>query len=159
MKRSRALQDKTYHGIKVPWRYLIAAHGEATLRDWAARLQHFRFCRAVPGGHAADGDSLCLALNDGPLPRRLTRDFPEIDSAGRHLVADIPVHFDFGDGVLRLTLCGAAGDIYAVTQADVENALAIEKKIKPLAAHIIDPPLDSAYCIAPEFWPEFWREE
>lgn len=150
------MKDKTYHGVKVPWRYLIADHGEANLRDWAQRLQFFRFCRAVPGGHAADGDRLLVAFDDTELPRRLTKDFPEMDSAGRHLVGNIPVYVDFGDGVLRLSLSGAGGDPYSVTARDVENALAVEKKIKPIAAHIIDPPVDSAYCIAPEFWPEFW---
>ena len=151
------MKDKTYRGIRVPWRYLIADHGEATLRDWAQRLRFFRFCRAVPGGHAADGDSLCLALADAEEPRRLTRDFPETDGAGRHLIGGAPVFVGYGAGVIRLSLHGAGGDIYAVTQADVENALAVEKTLEPMAVHIIDPPVDSAYCIAPGFWPEFWE--
>lgn len=37
--------------------YLFEVHTEATLRDWARRLQLFRFFRAY-GGHANDGDSL-----------------------------------------------------------------------------------------------------
>ena len=129
------------------------------MRDWARRLRYFRFCRAVPGGHAADGDSLCLALRDSELPRRLTKDFPDIDSAGRHLIGGITVHVGFGEGMLRLSLFGAEGDPYAVTAADVENALAVEEKIEPFAAHIIDPPIDSAFCISPKFWPELWRSD
>ncbi|WP_345531356.1 hypothetical protein [Viridibacterium curvum] len=45
--------------------YLFEAHPEATLRNWARRLQKFRFFRAY-GGHANDGDSLdvCYAYQD-----------------------------------------------------------------------------------------------
>ena len=141
----------------MPWRYLVANHGEATLQNWALRLKYFRICRAVPGGHAADGDSLRLALNDSDLPRRLLKDFPAFDSAGWRLIENVPVHIDLGEDVLWLSLCGAEGDLYAVTEKDVENALAIEDRIKPLAKFIIDPPVDSPFCIAPAFWPEFWH--
>jgi hypothetical protein len=41
--------------------YLYRSHSEAELADWARRLDHFRFCRAI-GGHANDGDALLVAL-------------------------------------------------------------------------------------------------
>ena len=153
------MKDKTYRGIRVPWRYLVAGHGESLLRDWAQRLRYFRFCRAVPGGHAADGDHLYLALDDSALPRRLTKDFPKVDSEGRRLIGTVPVFIHFGNRKLLLSLSGAAGDPYAVSEADVDNALKVEEVIEPLAAHVIDPPLDSLYCIAPKFWPEFWESD
>lgn len=40
--------------------YLFESHDEATLRNWARRLNLFRFFRAY-GGHANDGDSLDVA--------------------------------------------------------------------------------------------------
>lgn len=150
------VKDRSHRGVNVPWRYLVASQGESTLREWARKLHFFRFCRAVPGGHAADGDTLCVALEDSALPRRLATDFPDVDTEGRHLLAGVPVHIGFGDSVLRLTLNGADGDPYAVTEADVANAMTVEKTIAPLAAFVIDPPVDSPYCIAPRFWPEFW---
>lgn len=149
------MRDKTYRGVTVPWAYLVAAHGEATLRDWAGRLRYFRFCRAVPGGHAGDGDSLRVALDDRTLPRRPAGDFPVIEREGRHLIAGVPVHVGFGDGTLLMSLSGADGDPYAVSEADVVNALAVERVLAPMAAHVIDPPMDSAFCVAPKFWPEF----
>jgi len=39
--------------------YLFESHSEVTLRQWAKRLQKFRFVRAY-GGHANDGDSLVV---------------------------------------------------------------------------------------------------
>jgi hypothetical protein len=72
------MKDKIHRGIRVPWRYLIATHGEATLKDWTQRLQFFRFCRAVPGGHAADGDSLRLALENSAVPQRLIKENRDI---------------------------------------------------------------------------------
>jgi len=43
-----------------PWhQYLFESHSEVTLRQWAKRLQKFRFVRAY-GGHANDGDSLVV---------------------------------------------------------------------------------------------------
>ena len=126
------------------------------MRDWAQTLRFFRFCRAVPGGHAADGDTLRLAFKDEALPRRLTRDFPAVDGAGRHMISGVPVNIGFGDGKLWLSLSGAAGNPYAVTKEDIDNALEVENMISSLSAHIIDPPIDSPFCIAPEFWPEFW---
>ncbi|ELX13607.1 hypothetical protein Jab_1c22430 [Janthinobacterium sp. HH01] len=41
--------------------YLFEQHSEATLRDWARRLQMFRFFRAF-GGHAGDADALDVAF-------------------------------------------------------------------------------------------------
>ncbi|MGC9462144.1 hypothetical protein, partial [Vibrio genomosp. F10] len=41
--------------------YLFAEHSESELKDWASRLQFFRYRRAY-GGHANDGDSLDVAL-------------------------------------------------------------------------------------------------
>jgi len=44
------------------WRqYLFESHPEQTLRQWAKRLQKFRFFRAY-GGHANDDDSLVVAF-------------------------------------------------------------------------------------------------
>lgn len=41
--------------------YLYEQHSESELREWAMRLQFFRYFRAY-GGHANDGDSLDIAL-------------------------------------------------------------------------------------------------
>lgn len=151
------MEDKTHRGIRVPWRYLIATQDEATLQDWTRRLRFFRFCRAVPGGHAADGDSLRLALEDRTVPQRFVKDSQEMIGSGRPSMGAAPVHYSYGDGVIWLSLSGASGDPYAVTAADVENALEIEEKIEPMAAYVIDPPLDSPFCVSPKFWPEFWK--
>ena len=42
-------------------RYLFEKHSETELREWASRLNMFRFFRAF-GGHANDADSLDIAL-------------------------------------------------------------------------------------------------
>jgi hypothetical protein len=42
--------------------YLFERHSESELRDWASRLNYFRYFRAY-GGHANDGDSLDVAIS------------------------------------------------------------------------------------------------
>lgn len=41
--------------------YLYEQHSESELKEWASRLQFFRYFRAY-GGHANDGDSLDIAF-------------------------------------------------------------------------------------------------
>ena len=48
--------------MRIPEYYLFERHSESELRDWASRLNLFRYFRAY-GGHANDGDSLDVALS------------------------------------------------------------------------------------------------
>jgi hypothetical protein len=52
-------------------------------------------------------------------------------------------------GRLEIALAGADGDPYEVTERDVENALALEPLLSPLADRIIDPPCEGDRCVLP----------
>jgi hypothetical protein len=128
--------------------YLFRSHSRAELQAWAKRLRYFRFCRAL-GGLANDGDCLAVAL----------RHRGEADA--QHLLASLSdaqrnVSVSLTADTLQLTLAGANGDPYEVTEADVANAEALERRLDPHAERIIDPPLNDPRCIAPATYPAFW---
>ncbi|GAB4975341.1 hypothetical protein MAHJHV61_39880 [Mycobacterium avium subsp. hominissuis] len=47
-------------------------------------------------------------------------------------------------------------DPFSVTAAAIESALFLEARISPIAAQLIDPPLDTRHCICPKYYPELW---
>ena len=59
---------------------------------------------------------------------------------------------------VTLSLSGADGDPYQVTEADVVHAAALEARMAVVADRLIDPPIDSKHCIAPAMHAELWRE-
>jgi hypothetical protein len=134
--------------------YLFEEHGPAQLRAWARRLTRFRFCRAV-GGHANDGDTLCLRLRIDSRADALTllaalgvnEGWSSLD--GTTLFVAIrreDVEFTVQD----------ADDVFAVTDAAVDAAAAIESRFAPYDDRRIDPPRDSWHCIAPATHPELF---
>jgi hypothetical protein len=140
--------------------YLYARHSREELHAWARRLRYFRFCRAI-GGHANDGDRLLLALrHDGPDDAQAL--CAQLDAAatgrGHHLIAGIPVFAWTYEQTVTLSMSGAAGDFYSVTELDVVNAATLESLIEPLRGRIIDPPFHDEHCLAPATYPEIWSE-
>lgn len=146
----------------ITWhQYLYRRHSQEELRTWARRLRYFRFCRAI-GGHANDGDRLLLALrHEGEADAQAL--CAQLDQAitgtGYHAIRGISAFAWFGDRTLTLSLSGAAGDYYEVTERDVDNAAALEPLIERVRERIIDPPLDDEHCVSPSRYPELWPKE
>jgi hypothetical protein len=138
--------------------HLYRRHARKELSAWARRLTYFRFCRAV-GGHANDGDQLSLALRyDGEadalaLYVKLAGGIVE---PGCVQLRGVSVLLLRQKRALTLSLFGADGDAYEVSELDVAHAEALEPHIVPLAARLIDPPIDSEHCISPQRYPEFF---
>jgi hypothetical protein len=141
--------------------YLFRNHNEVQLGDWARRLKHFRFCRAI-GGHANDGDQLLLALRHAG-----TTDLDKLGSelgvakltSGMHILAGIPVCIMLTSDKVLVSIVGSAGDPYEVTSKDVDNAELLESRLSIRAGRILEPPIDDEHCISPKYYPHFWRDQ
>jgi hypothetical protein len=72
--------------------------------------------------------------------------FPRFEQPGWVRIAEVACSVWVSPGRLELTLQGAAGDPYEVTDQDVENAVKIETLMAPLAERVIDPPRESERC-------------
>lgn len=141
--------------------YLFARHSRDLLRSWAQRLRYFRFCRAY-GGHANDGDRLLVALrHEGEDDAR--RLYARIAGAplekwGHTTIDRIPVFAWMSKVEVTLSLSGANGNLYDVTEGDAANAAALEPRLAVATDRIIDPPVANQHCIAPTTNPEFWAK-
>jgi hypothetical protein len=139
--------------------YLYRRHDVAELRDWARRLQHFRFCRAF-GGHANDGDQLVLALKYSGAAD-LKNVWNELGAPGplasSSTLAGIPIAITVLDDRVLLSLSGADGDPFEVTATDVANALALEAALALHPERKVDPPIDDEHCISPKHYSEIWE--
>jgi hypothetical protein len=139
-------------------RYLFRSHSRAELRAWAERLRYFRFCRAL-GGLANDGDYLGVALRcagERDAQQMLTKLSGSTLNTGHVIIAGVSVFVSVSPEAVLLSLSGADGDYYSVTEADVAHAEVLEALLEQVAERIVDPPLDDARCIAPATHPEFW---
>ena len=139
--------------------YLFQGHSRGELRAWAQRLRYFRFCRAY-GGHANDGDRLLVAVrHEGEADARRTCALiagAPWTGFGHTRIERIPVFVWMSAGEVTLSLSGADGDMYQVTEADVANAAALEARVAVIADRLIDPPIGSKHCIAPAMHAELW---
>jgi len=140
--------------------YLFRGHSPEELAEWALRLNFSRFCRAF-GGHANDGNQLLLVLSyhgqtdQERLWLELAISGPPPDVT---TIAGVPVSLSqFTDHVL-LSISGADGDPFEVTLADVERAALVESKLGAASGRRIDPPMDDPHCIAPKYYPDFWKK-
>jgi hypothetical protein len=140
-------------------RYLLRDHSVDELKEWAQRLKWFRFCRAF-GGHAHDGDQLVLAIRSS--------DEAELNGLWKAVggAQQSPTSADIRGVRLSVTrlkdrtllsLSGAEGDPFQVTDKDVANAEVVEQALMLTRASVLDPPLDDRHCVAPKFYPEFWQ--
>jgi hypothetical protein len=138
--------------------YLFRTHSWAELRTWTERLRYFRFCRAV-GGLANDPDYLGVALRHAG-ERDAQQMFADLSDSplatGYAVIAGVQVFVSMSHDAVFLSLSGADGGYYSVTEADVAHAEVLEALLENVADRIVDPPLDDARCIAPTTHPEFW---
>ena len=140
--------------------YLYRSHSLAELSEFALRLSCFRFCRAI-GGHANDGDELVVALrySDDEDLSRLWRELGLAEPLpDRCTIAGVPVFVHRHGQRVTLSLPGAEGDYYEVTERDVANAEQIERGVPTLASRAIDPPVDGERCICPKYHPKIWAD-
>ena len=129
--------------------YLYHRHSQTELTDWTRQLRFFRFCRAI-GGHANDGDELLCAVRCADdAARAALFGALGLSQTGRVVLAGVTVFCSVRLGRLELSLFGAAGDPYEVTQADVDNALRVEPLLEPHAANILVPPRAGEHCFSP----------
>ena len=139
-------------------RYLHRDHAADELRDWARRLEWFRFCRAI-GGHANDGDQLLVALRCTDPSTIWTALGGARTGSGAVEIRGVSVGvIQLGDRLL-LSLSGASGDPFRVTEADVRRAEALEQSMDALQSLVIEPPIDERHCVAPKFYPELWSSD
>lgn len=139
-------------------RYLHRDQSADELRGWARRLKRFRFCRAI-GGHANDGDQLVVALRCADPSTIWTALGGTRSGSGAVEIGGVSVGvIQLGDRIL-LSLSGASGDPFRVTEADVRRAELIEQSLGALQSLIIDPPIDDHHCLAPKFYPELWSSD
>lgn len=57
---------------------------------------------------------------------------------------------------ISLSVHGAPPAAREVTEADFLRAQRIERRLGPLTARIVDPPMQSAMCVCPQHYPELW---
>jgi hypothetical protein len=156
-------------------RYLFEEHSPAQLREWARRLQRFRFCRAF-GGHAGDGDTLRLHLRIHSVedalgvvasldverrektikpPKRRSEVAPGIEQPGWSTIGATTLFIWINPASLEFSVQDV-DDVWAVTEAAVSAAERIEARFIPFASRVLDPPVDSWHCIAPATHPELF---
>jgi hypothetical protein len=79
------------------------------------------------------------------IPTRIEA-YPRFAQPGHIALAGVGCWCWIYEGRLELSLSGAAGDGYEVTEADVENAVAVEALLAPVAGYVLDPPLENERC-------------
>lgn len=75
--------------------------------------------------------------------------YPRFEQPADVTLGGVSVWAYISGGRLELTLCGAAGDFYEVTELDVRNALAVEKALSSFAERVIAPPVDGSRYFLP----------
>jgi hypothetical protein len=140
--------------------YMYRSHSLAELSEFALRLKCFRFCRAI-GGHANDGDQLVAVLRFSDA-EDLSLLWHELGASlpldGYVTIAGAPVFVHRYGQWVTLSLSGADGDYYEVTERDIEHAERIERSVPSLASRAREPPVDSKHCVCPKYYPHIWAD-
>lgn len=166
--------------------YLSRDHSEDQLRCWAVALSFFRFCRAYGGHgtdgdrflvtlrYDSESDLVSIAdklgLTFEEWERRTPSNVPLTVDESTSRINDCPSlrqigHcsilekrcFTFADsGKFSVSVSGAAGNCFAVTEVDFLAAKEIESSLVALAERVVDPPQDDRNCISPKHYPAFW---
>lgn len=84
---------------------------------------------------------------------------PDLETPGRTTIQGIPAYVEIGFEEVTIKQFGAEGNLYSVTQADFENAKALESIIAGEDLRFKNPPVESENCICPEYYPELWKVE
>ena len=61
-------------------------------------------------------------------------------------------------GVIELQVSDP-DDLFEVSKRAFEGARAVEELLEQHQDRIIDPPLDSEYCVSPERYPDLWKDD
>lgn len=160
--------------------YMFREHSPDELLAWTKRLDFFRYMRAA-GGIANDGDTLlaCIKVEKSTLPSSILKilGFPLLP-ADALLIDQRPtkmdsvlmekglrsnilpkkfLFFEGQEGFIWLSICGASGDRYKVTEADVTFAEEVEQKLKTLLISFEIPPYKSMACFSEKNYPEYFQ--
>jgi hypothetical protein len=63
---------------------------------------------------------------------------PEYETPGFVRLFGMPVHLNVRHGILDITISGADGDLWSVTEADFNHALALERLVADLGIRFVD---------------------
>ena len=80
------------------------------------------------------------------------KDLPHLEQIGWCEIDGCRCHAWASLGQLRLSVSGADGDSYRVSETDFENAKIIETRLHELREYIVDPPQDDRNCICPKHY-------
>jgi len=108
-------------------------------KDHLNQLKYFSLKKAI-GGHANDGDSLIWKIlfdnkNDLNLKlQKLSIEFPDAENdlqyAGYTQLYDEKIFLSIQNNNIQIEVFGANGDLYSVSEGDIEVCKRIETKIQ-----------------------------
>jgi hypothetical protein len=150
---------------------LFREHPRHRLAAWATTLRHFRFVRGSGGGMDDHGDALMIALDVPSLAEvgavlatigataepmyREPDDSPHGESASIQIGNARLTGYRYR-GRLELSLSDS-DEPWSVTQRTIDLAQSIEAAFDSVRQRLIEPPVDSRYCVCPRYYPSFWR--
>ncbi|MEO8610409.1 MAG: hypothetical protein ABI690_21110 [Chloroflexota bacterium] len=158
--------------------YLFRNHTEATVRDWARRLQLFRFFRAY-GEMNNDSDELIVVfqyqsidellaflkfvginpvqhtpeLASGKTLNPLINDTSWIEQPGKCQIAGQTVFIWCMYGRIRISI----SEGWEVNEAEVVRAESVEKVLQDAPLPRIEPPVDDKHCLCPKYYREYFE--
>ncbi len=59
--------------------------------------------------------------------------------------------------IIDFDIAGNSGNVYQLTQKDVDVAKEVEERLEPFANDILDPPEDDLECLCPKYYPEIFQ--
>ena len=159
------------------WRdYPGRSQSVAVLERWAKGLKYFRYCPAHRG-HAGGGDrflakvfysekedleatmkklglSLSKASREDPNP---IHEYPKYEQPCHQDINGIKTFIWVKRNEFTISIAGADGDIYSVTDQDFLNAQRVEEMLDLIKNNIVIPPIDDPWCISEKYYPELWQ--
>lgn len=183
----KVVKKKRYESIYPdPWQeYLFKPQPEATIRDWARRLQLFRYLRAY-GGMSNDADELMVVFlyqnmdeligffrfagipfvqhQEEPAqsyPGRTVQDKSLIrgtkwtEQIGHCEIAGQKVFVWCTEDQIRIGISDTKA--WTVYEAEVVRAEIVEKLLKDAPLPRLEPPRDDKHCICPKYYPEYFQ--
>lgn len=87
------------------------------------------------------------------------KDLPHLEQMGWCEINDCRCHVWASLGRLSISVDGASGDAYRVSELDFKHAKSIETKLGALRELVIDPPRDDRNCICPQYYAGFFADD
>ncbi len=141
---------------------------------WVLSLKYMRLCKGTHSGHANQGDfyMVKLKINGSSDIKLILESFnftsKKLDTYGfdslnilklpgyrQHPVSYCDISIRIFDGQMLIEI-PCRNDIFA-THKDFENAKFVEIFLSHCSQLVIDPPLDSEFCICPKYYPGLWK--